>query len=121
MKVELSKRLRGVVRELTSKAFEHELRQLLGRLADAFAQWSAGMLDSSSLLDSLDEFAVKRRRLLQRYETPSIAPMLVAYAFVSGWFEHEEVPPDLVAALEKPIAFYRSGMADDTISFSEED
>ena len=121
MNVELSKRLRGVVRNLASKAFERELRQLLDPLADLFAQWRVGKLDSSSVLDSLDRFSVKRRRLVQRYEGPNLAPMMVAYAIVAGWFQEDEIPADLVAALEKPIAFYRTGMADGTISFADED
>jgi hypothetical protein len=119
MNVALSKRLRGVVRDLAAKAHERELRRLLDPIADAFAQWRLGMLDTQAVLASWGRVAPRRRRFSQRYGTPSIAPMMVAYAIVVGLLENDEVSAEVLQALEKPIAFYRTGLANGTISLDE--
>ena len=121
MKVELSKRLRSVVRDLAAKAYEREMRALLSPLAKDFVNWRTGRKDTWALLDALDRFAVPRRRLSQRYETSTIAPMTVAYAIVVGLLREDEVPAEVLDALEKPIAFYRQGFTDGTVAIEEED
>ena len=62
-----------------------------------------------------------RRQFAQKYETNSIAAMNVDYALVSGLLREDEVPPDVLEALERHIAFYRQGLADGTVSMEEED
>src|SRR5882724_11915178 len=107
MKVELSKRLRARIRELAAVAHEREMRNLLKPLSEAFAQWQSGQKDTWSLLEHMDNVARLRRRLSQRYETNSIAPMNVAYALVSGLLREDEVPAGVLEVLERHIAFYR--------------
>jgi uncharacterized protein (UPF0147 family) len=47
--------------------------------------------------------------------------MMVAYALVTGLLRDDEVPRDVRQALEKPITFYRQGLADGTVAMDEED
>ena len=47
--------------------------------------------------------------------------MVVAYALVAGVLSKSEVPAEVLAALEKPIAFYRDGIANGTVNMREED
>jgi hypothetical protein len=121
MKVDLSKRLRSIVRELAAKAHEREMRKLLAPVANSFAAWRSGTKGTWALLEDIDRFNLPRRRLTQRYETTSIAPMMVAYALVAGFLREDEVPAEVLDALSKPIAFYRQGLADGTVRMEEED
>jgi hypothetical protein len=121
MKADLSKRQRTLVREFAAKAHERAMRKLLMPLSEAFALWRIGKKDTWSLLDDMDRFSVPRRRTRERYETNSIAPMMVAHAVVAGLLQRDEVPADVLQALEKPLEFYQRGLADGTISMEEED
>jgi len=121
MKVELSKRQKAIARDLAARAYEREMGKLLTPLAQAFEQWRAGKKGTWDLVEEIDRVAVPRRRLSQRYDTNSIAPMMVAHAIVVGLLREDEVPGELVQALEKPIAFYRRGLADGSVSMEEED
>jgi hypothetical protein len=117
----LSNRLRSIVRELAEKAHEREMRKILAPVADAFAQWRSGKKETWTLLKDMDRISVPRRRLYERYESKNSAPMMVAYALVVGLLREDEVPKEVVDALERPIAFYRQGFADGTVSMDEED
>jgi hypothetical protein len=121
MKVELSKRLRSAVHELASTAHEREMRILLNPLAEDFAAWRTRKKDTWALLDAFDRFSVQRRRLSERFQARGIAPMVVAYALVAGILTESEVPAEVLAALEKPIAFYRDGIANGMVNMREED
>src|SRR5262245_47624331 len=111
MKIELTKRLRSFVRELSAKAHERELRRVLTPLATSFEQWRLNKRSTRDLLKEIDRLAFPRRRLAERYETASIAPMLVAAAIVTGLLRIDEVPDEVVRALDKAIAYYRKGLA----------
>jgi len=113
MKVELSKRLQAVVRELAAKVHERELRKLLAPLAEAFAQWKAGKKDTFALLQDMDRINVPRQRLSGLYgrRISNNAPMMVAYALVSGLLKENEVPHEVLEALKRPIALYQQGLA----------
>lgn len=47
--------------------------------------------------------------------------MHVAYALTTGLLSEDEVPREVLKALEEPIAFYRQGLANGTVSMEEED
>ncbi len=47
--------------------------------------------------------------------------MRVAYAIVREILKRDEVPGEIHKSLEKPIAFYRQGLADGSISMDQED
>lgn len=74
-------------------------------------------------MEKFDRFAFghAKRRLRERYETPSIVHMNVAQVIVRGILKESEVPRDVLEALEEPVAFYRQGIADGTISCEEEE
>jgi hypothetical protein len=120
MRIELSKRQRILVRELAAIAHEREMRALLSPFAEDVVEWRSGSKDTWALLEDLDRFDRARHRLSQRYQTQSIAPMLVAHALVAGIVRRDEVNEELVQVLKKPMEFYRQGLADGTIRFQEE-
>jgi hypothetical protein len=97
------------------------MRKLLAPVADAFAEWRSGRKETWALLEAMDRINVPRRRMAQRYETASVAPMMVAYAVVASVLRKDEVPAEVLDALAGPIAFYRQGLADGTVSMVDED
>ncbi len=121
MNIELSKRLKAMVRKLADTAHEREMRALIEPVSESVGQWKSGKKDTWPLLEDLDRFNHLRHRLTDRYRTNSIAPMLVACAIVSGILRKSEVSPELLQALQKPIEFYKRGIADGTISLNEEE
>ena len=123
MKREFPKRVKSALRQLAATAHERELKVLLKDLGDAFSDWHSGAISSLALADKIDRFAFgqAKRRLRERYETASIVHTNVAQALVRGILKESEVPSDVLEALEKPIEFFRQGIADGTISFDEEE
>jgi hypothetical protein len=123
MKFECSKRIRGILRQLTRTAHERELGGLLKPLAVSFDRWRSAKIDTKLLAAEVDEFAkgYARRRLAQKYSDDRIVHMIVAQAIVRGKLTEAEVPADVFAALERALEFYRRGLANGSISFDEED
>ena len=121
MRVELSKRLRTIVRDLAAKAHEREMRRLLAPLADAFAQWRLDKNDTWTLIADMDRFKERRWKLSQTYQTASIAPMLVARAIVAGLLYEDEVSPEVRKVLASWIEYYQKGLADGSIRLEEDE
>jgi hypothetical protein len=121
MKTELTKRLKKMVRDLADIAHERKMRTLLTPLTDTFSQWKAGKIDTWDFLGELDRFETARHRLTKQYRTRGIEHMLVACNIVTGILRKNEVAPDLMSVLEKPMRFYEDGLRDGTVSLEEDE
>jgi hypothetical protein len=123
MQFEASKRVRALVRDLAATAYERELQGYLTQVEQAFVRWRKGEIDARSLADEVDEFSRGRARhsLEQRYRTTRIMHMNVAQAIARGILRTDEVPGEVLDALERAIEFYRKGLADGSISFEPEE
>jgi hypothetical protein len=104
MDVKFSKRVRSLLRQLASTAYERELRALLQGLEKSFDRWRQGELGTWDLIEEIDRFTRghERRRLDHRYNATGIAHMVVAQAIVRGLLKGDEVPADVRTALRPP-------------------
>jgi hypothetical protein len=103
---EIPKRLQKVLRELTSRARERELREALLPLASDFDAWRAGTLDVDLLLDRIHRFHQGPNREIWKEYTYGSPELLVAGALVDGLLAEEEVPEELLQLLARLQAFY---------------
>ncbi|HYT95102.1 MAG TPA: hypothetical protein VEL76_40670, partial [Gemmataceae bacterium] len=102
------KAVKRQLRELAAIAHERELRTYLERLEMDFAQWRAGRIDTWELSDRIHRFHQGPSRDLFVQYTGNWPDMVVAHALVSGLLKESEVTAEVLQALARPIAFYRS-------------
>jgi len=101
----LTKRQRKMLRELSAKAYEEELRRALLPLSEVFERWRAGEVGSRELSEQIHEFHQgPARKLWSRYDTRNFE-INVAHAIVSGILDRSEVPADVLASLGNAISF----------------
>lgn len=109
MMQDLPKPIKRVLRQLMEVAYERELHRELEKLDQAFATWRDGMINSFELNELIHKHHNgPSRELWSRYSSGRDADMYVAYAVVEGLIEEEEVPAEVLAAISRPLAFYRS-------------
>ena len=103
-----SKRVKKLLHEAVTAAYERELRAELTKLDRSFAEWRDGRISSGELSHRIHQFEVgAARELFKRYN--NVAPeMNVAYAIAVGLLEHESLPAELLEALAAPLSFYQS-------------
>src|SRR5262245_3466 len=108
MMFDATKRVRALLRQLATTAYERELQGLLDELERSFVRWRQGQIDVVALAEEVDRFArgPARRRLEDRYRTTSALPMSVAWAIVRGILKTEEVPKEVLDPLGNVLAFY---------------
>jgi len=102
------KGIKRLLREYLSEAYERELRRELTRLDESFAEWRRGEISNRKLDDRIHEYETGPARALYKAYNYGPADMAVAYAVVVGVLDQEEVPKELLEAIERPINFYRS-------------
>jgi hypothetical protein len=101
------KRVKRQLRELAATAHEREVRAHLEQLAEDFAGWRAGKLDTWELTDRIHRFHDgPNRDLFVRY-TRGQPEMAVAHAVVAGLLKESEVPAEVLQAIAGALAFYR--------------
>ena len=105
---EYSKEIKRLLREYLSEAYERELRRELTELDESFAEWRRGAISSRELDGRIHEYKAGPARALYKAYNHGPADMAVAYAIVVGILDQEEVPVELLEAIERPISFYRS-------------
>jgi hypothetical protein len=96
------------LRKLAEKAYERELQHELAKLDEHFGRWRSGELSSEKLDRLIRQFERGRaRELFHTYHDRSLE-MPVAYAISAGILRPDEVPDEVVQALQGPLDFYRS-------------
>lgn len=103
---EYSKRLKRLIREYASRAYEAELGRALGELEQQFAAWRNGQISAGELSDRVHAFTRgPARELHQRYNA-NLDDMQVAHAIVLGLLPRDELPAELLDALQPILAFF---------------
>ena len=103
---DLPRPIKRMLREQAARAHEEELRRALVPLAGAFDRWRAGELDSFALSDLIHEFHDgEAREIWGRYDG-AVAEFSVAHAIHTGILKRDTVPPPLLNALARHLAFY---------------
>ena len=105
---EYSKRVERLMREWLTEAYERELHRELTKLDESFAEWRNGAISSSELSHRIHEWERGPSRALFKHYNHGPQDMSVAYAIVLGILDEEEVPEELLEAIARPIAFFRS-------------
>jgi hypothetical protein len=113
------KHIKRLIREWNTEAYERELRRELARLDRGFAEWRDGNMSSSELARRIHEWDRGPARGLDEQYNSRRVDTNVAYAIVAGILSQDEVPPDLVQALERPLAFYRDLKERDELRYPE--
>ena len=108
---EYSKRVKRLIREYASRAYEAELSRALGELEQQFAAWRSGQIGAGELSDRVHAFTRgPARELHQRYNT-NLDDMQVAHAIATGLLPRDELPAELLDALQAIIGFYEREQA----------
>ncbi len=98
--------MKRVLRDLSMKAHEEELRRGLLPLAQAFDDWRDGKISSGELTEIIHEFHQgSARDLFVRYNR-GVLTANVAHAVASGILSRSDVPEEALEYLEGLITFY---------------
>jgi hypothetical protein len=102
------KSIKRLLREFAAEAYEKELSRELARLDESFAEWRDGKINSGELSDRIHQFETGASRELFNKYNEGKNDFNVAYAIVTGILNREEVPEELIDAIEKHLRFYQS-------------
>lgn len=102
------KGIRKHLRDLASLAYERELNQALGALADDFDRWRRRDLSPWNLTDKIHVFHQGPARDLFVFYRDSGEPMAVGRAVARGLLEESEIPADVFPYIAASVEFYRA-------------
>ena|SRR3989338_596622 len=103
-----SKPIKRLLAQFLAEAYERELQRELTKLDQSFSEWRNGALGSGELSYRVHEYERgPSHALYQRYNSGP-KDMTLAYVIVAGVLRRDEVPEELLAALERPLSFYQS-------------
>ena len=101
------KKIKRLLREYATEAYERELHRELCVVDESFSEWRTGEISSGELSHRLHRYeTIPSRELFKQYNYGD-ADMNVAYAIVAGILARDEVPWELLEALEHLISFYQ--------------
>jgi hypothetical protein len=102
-----SKSIKRLLRQWMTEAYERELHRELTRLDQTFAEWRAGKMSSGELSYRIHQSETGASRELFKHYNNSPHEMSVAYAVVTGILKREELPADLLEAIERELSFFQ--------------
>jgi hypothetical protein len=105
---EYSKRIKRLLRELAAEAYEKELSRELAKLEQSFEEWRESKINSGELSDRIHQYEVGPSQELYKQYNDGKNDFNVAYAIVTGMLPREEVPEELIEAIDKHMVFYES-------------
>jgi hypothetical protein len=105
---ESSKKIKGLLQEYMTQAYERELHRELTKLDHNFAEWRASKISSGELSHRIHEYETGFSRQLYRQYNSGDIEMTVAYAIVTGILKRAEVSPEVFPVLGKQLGFYQS-------------
>jgi len=109
------KRIKKLLREYMTEAYERELHRELGKFNQSFAEWRNGEISSGELSYRIHQYETGPSRELFKHYNHGPVDMSVAYAIVVGILEREEVPEELLEAIVRPLNFCESLKADNEL------
>ena len=105
---EYPKRIKRLIREWMTEAYERELYRELAKLEESMAEWRRGDISSGEMSHRIHEWETGPSRALFRQYNQGPKDMSVAYAIVVGILEEEEVPAEMLEAIGGALEFFRS-------------
>ena len=101
-------RIKRLIGEWLTEAYERELHRELGKLEESMAAWRGGEISSGEMSHRIHEWEIGPSRALFEQYNEGPKDMSVAYAIVMGILEEREMPAELLEAISGALAFYRS-------------
>ena len=107
--VELTKSVKGKLRELVHKAHEAALRQKLPELIRHVESWQRGEIDSIGLCNHIHEFDTGPAKEIYKKFTYANTQLLmeVGYGVASGILDEQSIPEEVRPQIAVAAAFYR--------------
>lgn len=102
------KSIKRLLREFAAEAYEKELSRDLARLDQSFSEWRDGKIDSGELSHRIHQYEMGPSRELSKKYNDGQNDFNVAYAIVTGILDREEIPEELIEAIDKHLRFYES-------------
>jgi hypothetical protein len=87
-----------------SQAHQEVVAPIPGR---SFAEWRNGLIGSDELSQRVHRYETGPARELYKRYNDGPPDMTVAYAIVTGILQLDEVSPELLEAIERPLGFYQ--------------
>ena len=101
-----SKKVKRGLKEYAFKAYEMELQCELGKLEKSFIEWREGIISSGELSYRIHQYEKGPSRELYKKYNYGEDNMNVAYAIVAGLLNREQIPEEIMKAIEDEIHFY---------------
>jgi hypothetical protein len=102
------KNIKRLLGEFATEAYEKELSQELARLDASFAEWRDGKINSGELSNRIHQYETGTSRQLFNKYNEGDNDFNVAYAIVTGNLNRDDVPKELIQAIDKHLRFYQS-------------
>ena len=100
------KSIKRLLREFAAEAYEKELSRELARLDKSFSEWRDGNINSGELSYRIHQYETDASRELFKKYNEGENDFNVAYAIVTGILNRQDVPEELIEAIDKQITFY---------------
>ncbi len=105
---EYPKRIKRLLREWMTEAYERELHRELKKLEKDFESWRSGEICNGEMSSRIHEYEIGPSQALFKHCNYSPNDITVAYAIVSGILNEEDVPAEMVEAIRVDINYCRS-------------
>ncbi|MCB9135240.1 MAG: hypothetical protein H6636_07425 [Anaerolineales bacterium] len=102
------KHIKRLLRELAAEAYEKELARELTRLDKNFSEWREEKISSGELSYRVHQYETGASRELFHKYNQGENDFNVAYALVTGILNQQEIPGELIEAIDKQIRFYEA-------------
>ena len=109
------KAIKRLLREWMTEAYERELHRELTHLDESFAEWRQGEIGSGELSHRVHEWETGPSRALYRHYNDGENDVSVAYAIAVGILREDELPQEVLGAIQRPLEFFRSLQARDEL------
>lgn len=100
-----SKQVKRLIREWKAEAHERELHREFTKFDQTYARWRNGEVSSGELGILIEEFVQGPIRELLEIYNNGFPDNNVAYAIVTGILQRDELPAELLEAIEDRIDF----------------
>lgn len=120
MRQQYSKRVKQLLREYAKEAYELMLNRALKKLAESFKEWEQGEIGDVEFSNRIYKYEQgPSKKLYEQYNQGDDA-FNVAYAIATELLDREQIPADVIEAIQGQIMFYEGLKDDDNLMYPGE-
>lgn len=108
----LPKPIRKKLRELSGVAYERELGRELDKLMADFGEWKKGNINAFELSDRVHKYHNGPQKDIYKFYTDPEENVCVARAAATGVLKRDEVPDEILAAIERQVEYFANVRSD---------